>query len=343
MTKWSIAHRRAHMVAEHALADAGLAGHTRVDILSLLAAAGLHWHAGPGQRLFGSYLPGDSTRPGGIWINANMPAVVQRHTAGHELGHHALEHGLTCDTDADVLAAQSGPMNLTEATAEAFAAWVLMPRRALARARAVLGNPGEVPTPTQVYLIALQLGTSYRGTARHLGVARLIPAAAATALGKTVLGRIKDRFEDPTAPPRTTHAEVWPLHKLTAASELTFNHGDRIVLPAAADTAAETLIVAGVADILHHSDTAITLTARALPEDALGTPGDGRLPRWHDLPLPAAEHTLRVRVEPPLLRPPPVKLLDVSAMSSEELDRELARRAAASVRAESDTVVRELP
>jgi hypothetical protein len=342
MTKWSIAHRRAHMVAEHALADAGLAGDTRVDILSLIDSAGLHWHAGAGQRLFGSYLPGDATRRGGIWINATMPPVVQRHTAGHELGHHALEHGLTCDTDASSLAAQSGPMNLTEATAEAFAAWVLMPRRALARARAALGGTGEALTPDQVYLIALQLGTSYRGTARHLGVARLIPTVTATALGKSVLSRIKDRFDDPTAPPRTAHAEVWPLHALAGAGALTLNHGDRIVLPADADAAAETLIAADAADVVHHSHTAITLTVRNLSAEDADVAGGRQLPEWIDLPLPALGDALRVRVEPPLLRPPPVQVLDVSAMSPEDLDRELARRAA--IRAlPGAATVRELP
>ncbi|MFD0394650.1 ImmA/IrrE family metallo-endopeptidase [Streptomyces nogalater] len=71
-------------------------------------------------------------------LNASLNAVTQRHTAAHELGHHRLGHRTAADEEMDpALRWGDGSWPEEEKTAEAFAAWFLMPLPAV---RAALGR-----------------------------------------------------------------------------------------------------------------------------------------------------------------------------------------------------------
>ncbi|WP_103349826.1 ImmA/IrrE family metallo-endopeptidase [Amycolatopsis sp. CA-128772] len=317
MTKWSVAHRLAHMAAMRTLDDAGQPADRRTDVAALIAAANLRALADPeAERLFGLYIPPTHTYPGGIWINAAMPPSTQRHSAAHELGHHVFNHGLTCDTDFASLSATPATSTLTETTAEAFAAWLLMPRAALVRTLRMLNIKPEDLRPEHVYLTGLILGTSYRGTARHLGVARLIEPRAATALARTAPAAIKNRFDDPTAPPRGGNADVWPLQHLAGCGEVTLHHGDRLVLPATADAAAEGLIADDVAQFVHQSFTSIVLSATAPPDR------NGAV-RRHLLSLPGDDDGLQVSVESGPVRPRAQRAVPNVANVNSEADLDL--------------------
>jgi len=318
MSKWSVAHRLAQMAAVRILDDGGQPTDRRIHIAPLLHAADLRAVAEPADQLFGTYFPPENGNRGGVWLNSTMSPVDQRHTAAHELGHHTFNHALTCDTDLASLSAKPGAMDLTEATAEAFAAWLLMPRAALLRALTVIGATPQHLRPEPVYQVALQLGTSYKGTARHLGVAHIIDGQDATALARAVPGKIKNSLDDPTAPLRAPKADVWDLRRLINADELTVHHGDRIVLPSIAEQAADTLLCGNAAEFIHHGITAIVLTARAAADRA-------DTARSHRVSLPGSENELVIRVEAgPLARKCPRAVPNVANLGEAELNQLLA-------------------
>ncbi|MFD1145666.1 ImmA/IrrE family metallo-endopeptidase [Saccharothrix hoggarensis] len=324
MSKWSVAHRLAQMAAARMRGDAGLDTAARADIPALLRAQGLVVQAEPADRLFGAYMPADPDLgiPGGVWLNGGLTLPGQRHTGAHELGHHALGHGASYDTDIAALAPPGTPLDFGESCAEAFAAWLLMPRAALQCAlRAVAVRPGA-PTAVEVYRVSLLLGTSYRGTARHLGVAHLIPDQDSGRLQRAVPGRLKDACDDPSAPPRDGRGEVWALADFTAAGDIVVADGDRLVLPAHAVAAADELVDTGHAEHVHHGLHHITLTARTRSTTPEPDPADG-VEIHPDGPDGAG---VRLRVQTPLRRTPPRETPppDVSRLDEAELDRLLA-------------------
>ncbi|MBN6040067.1 ImmA/IrrE family metallo-endopeptidase [Amycolatopsis sp. 195334CR] len=311
------------MAAVHALNDAGLPGDRRTDLGVLIRHARLKALAdSEGERLFGIYFPPGADRPGGIWINAAMSPVTQRHTVAHELGHHAFAHGLSCDTTIASLSGSLATSTLTESLAEAFAAWALMPRAALVRALATLSVVPEHVRPEDVYRVALLLGTTYKGTARQLGVARIIGTGQAAALSRAVPGKIKRTLDDPAAPPRRAETDVWRIDLMAAARELTLHHGDRILLPATADQAAETLLAGDAADFVHQSDNAITLTARASLDR-------NDIPRRHAVSLPRSDEIISIGVESGPVRAAATEVpRDVTNAGHDDLDRILAEQQA---------------
>ncbi|RDI16346.1 ImmA/IrrE family metallo-endopeptidase [Lentzea flaviverrucosa] len=230
MSRWPLAHRTAHLAAERLRIDQKIAPGSLVDPFESIKAAGLSLFAEPKDRLFGAYFPESADAIGAILLNAELDLVSQRHTASHELGHHVLGHGLQVDLTTDQFEESSaGDWDLTEATAEAFAAWFLMPRRNLCAALAVLGLTQPVDA-FDVYRVSLMLGSSYRGTARHLATTKIISRAAASKLERVALGRVKDRLNGNDFDQVDRRRNVIELTKFAGWGRVIAEPGDRIIL-----------------------------------------------------------------------------------------------------------------
>lgn len=285
MTKWSASHRIAQIAAQNARGDAGLAHDQRANVIAMIDAAGVEVFGQHSTKLFGATIPAAGDRPLTIWLNANSTVTGQRHTAAHEWGHRMLDHPATCeirigsvsDHDATQRGTTSDPppnaaRTLPETTAEAFAAWLLMPRGALRAALRALGVAPTSVTPAACYATSLLLGTSYAGTARHLHTAHLIDRQASTALMRVPPGRIKAKLDVADAPPRDPRADVWRLADVCGIDELVFADGDRIVVDGDDSTAvfADRLVEHGLAEVVWQSPTQTVLYATA-QDDGLST------------------------------------------------------------------------
>lgn len=282
MTRWSAAHRIAQIAAHNARSAAGVAHDQRIDIIEVMKAAGVHVFGEHGTHLFGAMVPGLDGTPDAIWLNASSTVIGQRHSAGHEWGHRALEHTADCgilisndDTSLDEPERgttadrdSNDARSLPESTAEAFAAWMLMPRAALVAALRAL-RADSPPTPRQCYQAALLLGTSYRGTARHLATAHLAPRPVATALMKRSPKRIKADLDEPGAPPPDPRADIWRLTDFDLYPDIVLAHHDRVIASRRSD-AADALLSAGLARMTHVEGETVVLTVLAPGEDEDG-------------------------------------------------------------------------
>lgn len=177
---WRQAHRVAQLAAVHARADFDLPQDTYVDVLEAIRRAdiALMLQDMPGH--FGTYIS-PATHGPGVLINSRLTMPTLRHTAAHELGHHQLRHGDANDRDLDLWESQKpGAWTGTEMSAEAFAAWFLMPRPAVLRGLRLLGTD-KPRSAHDAYRLATLLGASFRGVCRHLvNLELLSPATAAT-------------------------------------------------------------------------------------------------------------------------------------------------------------------
>ncbi|MEV5721462.1 ImmA/IrrE family metallo-endopeptidase [Amycolatopsis mediterranei] len=177
---WRQAHRVAQLAAVHARADFDLPRDTYVDVLEAIRRADIPLMLQDMPGHFGTYIS-PATHGPGILINSRLAMPTLRHTAAHELGHHQLRHGDANDLNLDLWESQApGAWTGTEMSAEAFAAWFLMPRPAVLRYLRLLGT--DKPRSAHVaYRLATLLGASFRGVCRHLvNLELLAPATAAT-------------------------------------------------------------------------------------------------------------------------------------------------------------------
>ena len=239
MVTWTDAHRIASIAAAHAHHDFGVdTSSPPIDIAAALAAAEVPLMWRPMPRLFGAYLGGGGLRPG-VLVNSAIPVGARRHTAAHELGHHCLRHAAAIDDGAclhlDPLEASAAPAATgrarwtdAEKTAEAFAAWFLMPRRAVLAAMRRLGLT-RLDTPTDVYQLSLILGTSFRSTARHLPNLRLASPDHASAWMAQVPGRLKAELDPAGTWQGQGTADLWIIDRRFDCSRVRIQHGDRLV------------------------------------------------------------------------------------------------------------------
>lgn len=229
MSSWSAAHRVAHMRAVRARDDLGVrAGHP-VDVFSAIAAAGLTIMWKPMPRLLGGYLDDpDSDR--GVLLNPDLSPSARRHTAAHELGHDRFGHGTRFDwDDDDHLDARPGGWPPIEREAEAFAAWFLMSPAVIRGAMTRLGL-STVASPAEVYQLSLRLGTPYRTTARHLGLARIVPVSRASGWINARPERLKSALDRAAPPPLTRSHDVWRVDAHADGEHLAVAPGDRVVV-----------------------------------------------------------------------------------------------------------------
>lgn len=231
---WQLAHRVAHIAASQAHAALGVDPAVfPVQMAPAIDRAGLELMWQPMPNLFGAYLdvPGGVA---GILVNNRMTRATRRQTAAHELGHHRLGHGEhlgDCTVDP-----QAGPASIRrgrgwsadEKAAEAFAAWFLMPRKAVLQALACqrLVRPTG---PADSYRLSLLLGTSYRATVRHLPSLKLASAADAAAWGRIAPATLKRRLVA-GAVTSTQDLDVWEVDHLADATTLYASPSDLLVI-----------------------------------------------------------------------------------------------------------------
>jgi Zn-dependent peptidase ImmA (M78 family) len=227
---WNAAHRIANIEAARTHARLAIDKSNRIDVFAAAKAMGLWLHGRDLEpQVFGVYLA-QTDAPAGILLNAIHDKVTQRHTMAHELGHHVFGHANSVDTNLHELMACPGEAwPEPERHAEAFAAWFLMPRRAVLRAMGRL-NIKRPQTPADVYRIALLLGTSYRGTARHLPNLRLASHPQADRWANVPPATLKDQLGR-HLPPRTgPRADIWLINQRFNGHRIHPRPGDRLVI-----------------------------------------------------------------------------------------------------------------
>jgi Zn-dependent peptidase ImmA (M78 family) len=223
---WWVANATAMMraVQVHRDLDIDRAGY--IDVFAALKTAGVECMGKPLGRLFGFYYAPVDGGPAAL-LNANLDEIALRHTAAHELGHHAFDHGSRSDTDLDLAETMPGRAWTTEEMqAESFAAWFLMPPPGVEAAMRRIGVD-RVDGPDQVYEVARWLGTSYAGTVRHLLRLKKISRQTAEKWSRVAPSRIRARLYGAHPPQPSSH--VFALRPQARGGVLHVSAGDVIV------------------------------------------------------------------------------------------------------------------
>lgn len=245
---WAMANRLGHIAATKAHGRLGIdVGEYPVNVSKAIDAAGLSLIRRPLPRLFGAYVEADGNQ--GVMVNANLTRATQRHTEGHELGHHEFGHrpdpARECAIDGAAVRATAGSkggvraLGQVEMTAEAFASWFLMPRRTVMAALTDLGIEA-VTSPAELYQLSLRLGTTYRATCRHLVNISFASRDDADLWARTPPGRLKKALvaEIDISLDSTRDVDVWDL-RTAALARVEASAGDILLLPLDLSDAAE--------------------------------------------------------------------------------------------------------
>lgn len=147
----------------------------------------VHFRAIPS--LEGMYSPNGPV----IVIGSMRPAGRRAFTCAHELGHHALGHGLSVDElveDQD-----TNPKTDNEYAADRFAAALLMPKLAVTKAFTSRGWSISTCTTEQAYVIAGFFGVGYTALVGYLDHSlHVIRTGASRRLGQVRLSAIRKRI-----------------------------------------------------------------------------------------------------------------------------------------------------
>ncbi|WBB93349.1 ImmA/IrrE family metallo-endopeptidase [Verrucosispora sp. WMMC514] len=222
---WLMAHRVAGIAAANLRRRLDLPEDRYVDVFAALRSCGLMVAGQDMPSLFGMYFPPGPSQHGGIFLNSAMSEATIRHTAAHELGHAELGHGRCLADGPDFTAKPPQQWPDEEKQAEAFAAWFLMPIRAVKTTLTRLGL--DIPREAMdVYQLSLHLGTSYRGTLRHVQHLRMVRPEAVRGWAAVQPARLRARLGGQAA------SRVWDLSGLTEGCRLPVEPGDRLVVRA---------------------------------------------------------------------------------------------------------------
>jgi hypothetical protein len=195
----------------------------RVDIFTALDRAGFFIIGKPMPGLFGLYLDGKDGGGPAALLNSRMSETTLRHTAAHELGHHVLGHASQVDYDLNDLHTGKRSWTKEELEAEAFAAWFLMPRKAIHTVLSRIGSTA-LSNPRDVYQMALWLGVSYSGLLRQAQNIKMISKSQGKAWSKAASGK-------PAPGPWAPHpSRVWELGPAADGARIHVQSGDRLRL-----------------------------------------------------------------------------------------------------------------
>jgi len=174
----------------------GIDPRTRVDIFGALRTAGAFVFFRPLKSMFGAYVPIGKTQPG-LLINSNLPLSVQRYTAAHELGHLFLNHKtISFETNLGCLPEARRGVNEEEIQAEAFAAFFLTPKALIVNSLRDLNLQADKLQPSDAYLLALYMGSSYLATVNQLHVLKMITRPFAARLRDLKPKQVKQEIND---------------------------------------------------------------------------------------------------------------------------------------------------
>ncbi len=248
MTTWAEANGVGMLAAAQAHGDYGIDTATwPVNIYDAIYTAGVMtmWQQMPRQ--FGAYLNDPGSRPG-ILINNGLPCAAQRQTAGHELGHHWWKHGTREDGNLDPPGDRRPSWPPEEKLAESFAAWFLMPRKAVVAALDHLGIKG-LRSPADAYQLSLLLGVPYRAMVRQLPNIRFVSAARAAEWIRLPPNVIKDRLDQADDAPTSRKPDLWVLGPRFDGAQLTVHPDDRIVITSTNDRRPSVTFSGGFTDV----------------------------------------------------------------------------------------------
>lgn len=303
---WTMANRLGHIAATKAHSRLGVdVSAYPVNVSKAIDDAGLALMRRPMPRLFGVYIEANGNR--GVMVNSIMTRASRRQTAAHELGHHEFEHrpdpARQCSIEVTAPAAAglspSGAQGRVRAqgqvemSAEAFAAWFLMPRRAVMAAMTALGID-RVSSPADAYQLSVLLGTTHRATCRHLVNLRMAARDDSDDWARVPPGRLKRAIaaEVGLTLASTFNMDVWDLRTAMRA-RVEASVGDLLVLPADLSAAAE---CAGLVVVATSSSTITVECAAAVSLTDLVSSSLTMSLVVHDRPfglyLPAADPSL---------------------------------------------------
>lgn len=226
---WREAHEEAMFAAADAHEELRLDTTRRIDVFATIEEIGLELLFRPLRGASGLYVPGTHRTDGGVLINSNHRLARQRFTGAHELGHFWLEHEVSLDLQTEFFTrADDRHYQPQEMTAEAFAAWFLMPPELV---DAVLDELG-LSTPSSsddVYALSLRMGTSYEATAYHLPNLKLASYDNAREWATQPPKRVKAALSMGVEM-ISYHHDVWSLSERDADAEFRVRAGDRLVV-----------------------------------------------------------------------------------------------------------------
>jgi Zn-dependent peptidase ImmA (M78 family) len=199
---------RALAAAQRLFAEVGWGQREPVDVFALIADLDITLVFRPFKRLGGAYFPPTTDVPPTITINEQHPLALQRYSAGHELGHHIAHSEAVYDTETDLLARGLAVRNEGEYFAEAFAGWLLMPRRLVETKMASLEITDPL-TAEATYRLSLDLGTSYEATLTQLLILKRLSYAQYNALRKIPPKETKEHVAG--RPRAEARPDVWLL------------------------------------------------------------------------------------------------------------------------------------
>ena len=228
---WREVHRIAAAEAARAHRDLGLDTGRRIDPFAALQAAGVVVLRRRVDRFAGLYLPADPRlgSPPGVLVNLAHPWSKQRFTAAHELCHHRRDGAAVLDLETEWIARGEDGRSDRERTAEAFAAWFLMPAPLVQRSLEALGLRAATLDPPGAYALALELGASYAATVRRLADLRLIDEALRDRLLRVTPWAIKRALGGLDAA-ASARRNVWVVRPAQAARPIWPCAGDAVVV-----------------------------------------------------------------------------------------------------------------
>ncbi|HEY7326599.1 MAG TPA: ImmA/IrrE family metallo-endopeptidase [Gemmataceae bacterium] len=161
-----------------------------------------------------------------IWLGLR-PLTRRVFNCAHELGHHVFGHGSTLD-ELQVDDGAHRPFNPDEYLVNMFAAYLLMPRLAVASAFTSRGWRAEEATPEQCFVVSCSLGVGYETLATHLAYGlQLVSGTRSETLLRTRLPMLRQGMLGHDAPDRLTVIDA--MHTLpTVDTEV----GTGLLLPA---------------------------------------------------------------------------------------------------------------
>lgn len=279
----------------------GLEVGARVDVFDLIDAEGPWLAFRPFRDVYGAYL--DFNGPG-IVVNSNHPLSVQRFTAAHELGHFVCGHEFGVD-DYRTTNPATTTIDLKEVEANSFAAELLMPLAWINPLVAELGFGPADARPEQIYLLALEMGSSYAAVISQLQVHEKVSRDRAQDLRKYTPKRVKAELTDGERP-IDPWADVWSLDASADGKRLFPRIGDElwIELPELPSTGFRWL---------YETPVGIDLRLDDFEEDEPLVPGAGGMRRLAFTVEGDGSLELRLEYRRPWQDKPPINAMTVTA------------------------------
>lgn len=183
----------------------------------------------------GMYVKGP---PSGILLSALRPLQRRNFTCGHEIGHHAFDHGSTVDELMEDRA-KTKVFNPNEFLVDCFAGFLLMPTIGVRKAFAMRKWDIPTATPLQFFSIACSFGVGYETLIDHMTYSlNMVSRSKAEALLKATPKAIReDLLGQSSGNPLIIADEHWLLPTIDVEV------GCQLLLPSKSEAANDAITV----------------------------------------------------------------------------------------------------